>query len=374
MMAILKKRQESDDQFNQYLRQCRASFDSLLRVQLDFTDAVFGMNEVNIHKWLKSKGLNFKKRFKIVSRRRQFSVSIHFSQWISLFKEALNLEKELKEEKKIFNKGQEILRQISNMRSNFWRSWIELAVALNTSNHAWARQQVAKIIKTGPYEVFFHAPLNFEKRMEIEIIELFSLAIQRFKKKIKNEMLSRILIDELNQLGNSIEFRSFSGRFNSDWSLAELRGMSKKELFVRKYFDFWYSKYFNRTAEVELRSFLREVLTPRTLKKALVSQLWVFAYYLPSDQKLRKILSEKLVKAWRSKDMYKKFVVIRLLGQKPIKRALQKEIPEFSKARFQIERNYFRKLLDSGVAVHFALYHLMRLGDKDRENLWWLVI
>ena len=354
MMTLLRKKEEKeqkikDDTLDRYIKRCLLSFDSLFVSQLEAL-------EKGLDKKIKESG------------------SLPLPRWISLFQESLSLQEKLRERKKILFRGREILEEISFLKSSFWRSWIELALALNTpENFAWPKRPISRTIKTGPYENFFYAPWGGRENREEEVAKLLVFALKKFKRVSRNKILPKILADKLNQLQANIEFKALKIFFRANWSLAKLRSLSPRGLITRTYFDFWYSKYFNRTSEGEMSAFLQQVLNVRVLKRASLAQFWVFEHYFPEKDTLKKIIFKRLEMAWKSKDLYKKFIVIKLLAREEIKKELEKKIPELKGPYTAIQKQYFRILLDSQAASQFALYHLMHLEDTNPEYLWEIV-
>ena len=353
LAALLKKREGGENpHFKSYVERCKNRFDPLLSAQW----------ELKVSPKTSPRALEIKKRIQ---------KKAHFAGWMALFSEALELPQYFPRKQDRMIRSRALLKQMAPIKSNFWRNWIELALSLHTSNTGWMHKIVRQILTTGQAQIFFHTPrgdLNDSDKNKMH--QLLASAIQKFVQKSGDVRLGRILSSKMGEFSGK-KTLSWSAPYYDNWPLSELRAMGKKGPYARHYFDFWYSKYLGRTSELERKTFLREILSERTIRKAHPSQLWVFADGLPDRAPLHDALMEKLKVFWKSENLYQRFVVVRLLSNDSLKEKLAKEIPELSRPTFQIEREFFRQLLRSGDAPELALYHLIRLGDLDHQALWW---
>lgn len=168
--------------------------------------------------------------------------------------------------------------------------------------------------------------------------------------------------------------RRINSTYGSEWSLTELRKIIGTYRLGRSFPDFWYMEMLNRTSDAEIFNFMDKSLSSRGIQQLPYESMWIFSYYLPTDDTRRKLIADKLLRMWRSKNDYHRYIVVNMLSNEAIKRLLIEKEHSFKRALFQIERDFFHKTLQSGTAVDFSLYHLIRLGDKDDRSLWWMVL
>ncbi len=356
LAILLKSTEKSTDNphFEDYLKRCRVGFDALLSAQLGIGRFPTASQVPHIKKALGQR--------------------VHIAQWMALIKEAQDLPRYFPEEKARFARARAILKQIRSIPSPFWRSWIELALALHSSNRAWIQRQAHQIATTGYRQIFFHLPHGFEPSGQAEINPLLMHILQKFIQHTGEQHLGRLISGKLAQLSGQAS-TTWDRPFYDNWRLSELRQVSKKGPRTRRYFDFWYSKYLGRTSTMERQNFLNAVLTPRTLEEAHPSQLWVFGEdFAAEGPRLRPILDKKLANLWKSKSFYQRLVVVQLLANPTLKEELAKSLPAMNRPLAEIRRDYFRELLHSGQAPELALYHLIKMGDLDRKYLWWVAL
>ena len=353
LATLLKKREGGENPlFQNYVQRCKTRFDPLLAAQWQLK-------------------LSPKTSPRALEIKQHLQARPHFAQWMALFGEALELPQYFPKEKDRLARSRTLLKQMAPIKSNFWRHWPELALSLHTSNTGWMHKLVRQILATGRTQIFFH-PLGGRpsESDQNKMHQLFVNAIQKFVQKSGDARLGRMISGKMAEF-SGLKSRSPATPYYDNWTLSELRAIGKKGPMVRRYFDFWYSKYLGRTAETERKIFLQQILSVRSIKEAHPSQLWVFADDLPAKAPLHDALMEKLKVYWKSEDLYQRLVVLELLSNQSLKEKLAKDIPHLSRPTLQIEREFFRELLRSGDAPEFALYHLIRLGDLDHQALWW---
>ena len=156
------------------------------------------------------------------------------------------------------------------------------------------------------------------------------------------------------------------------WSLAEIREKLKGERVKGGRWGFWFQKLLERTSSEEASLVLQKNLDRHFIEEMEVSDIWMFKYYYPVQPGLRKSAADKIYSAWKKGDPWLKYLVVELIANPEIKKVLAERESFFVKAFFQIERWFYGNLLKQGIGVHFAFYNLMRLGDNDRRNLWWM--
>jgi len=264
-------------------------------------------------------------------------------------------------------------KKVESISINFWRNLFSLNLALASKNTPWLTQLVQSLGQTSPH-LFLISGLNLhsdERRMVRDyILELLEKLVDR---KVSSERI-KILARKVSQLGKTEEFGEIGNELDANWSLTELRGLFQNPLWKEEYFDFWYSLIVDRTSQAEVDGKLRNVLSPTLVEKIPFSQMWIFEYYLPPDEKVRNALYKRLKYKWEKGSLLESYQVLEILEMAPVKTHLSKEVSDLNRATFQLSREFFIRLLNSGNSTHYALYQLYRLGDKQSDHLWWLIL
>jgi len=327
---------------------------------LDQLDGVAG--------YLKANSFGLKERLRIQS---QFSQKKKVRAEKTLVIENLKLILEGKNLDTSFKRSK-MLKAVKRIKSRFWQRIIEFPIALEANNKVWLSRLKKSLCQESPY---YHDVRGWDFSTEEVLLvrDYFLNILKQYSDKYGEDEELKILAEKLSLYGKSNEFKTIRSRFDSDWSLSEIRENFKNPYLRNKYFDFWFLVLMNRTSDMELDQRIRESLSQKVLTKALDSQFWVFEYFFPADSDLRAIIYKRFDSQWRGRDRIHRFQVLRSLSRSAIKKGLAKRNPEFNRAIFQIKRQYFSELLLSGEATHFAFYQLAKLGDRDSDNLWWLM-
>lgn len=326
-------------------------------------------DDQEVGSYLLKNGLGLKSRLKIQSNFRQKKyVRQQKKDILELINELQN-----KEGLKSPEKRQGYLKRIDNINHPFFKSLFSFLIAIEAKNQPWAYRLKRQLSKSSPYWNLIRG-IQFTEDEEVLVRDFILFALNEYQEVFEDEEGLKILAEKITQTGHTQEFRTVRSRMGADWSLAELRERFKNPLLKSEYFDFWYMIMMNRTSDAELRQKFRQAITKRSLLQSRAGQLWVFEYFFPGEDSLRQIILAKLLKAWRSGNQIDRYSVLRTLELPKVKQALAAMNPTFKRASFQIKREFFNELLHSGYSTENALYELYLLGDKNEENLWWLML
>lgn len=325
-------------------------------------------NSAGVKKYLRESGLPLHKRFKIQSLYRQAGkVKNEKSLVLELISYGLSDDRFKDPFDRINYK-----EKVEGIPLAFWRNLFSINLALAADNRPWLTKLLRSLGQVSPhlFEVYGLPFVKEERKMVRDyILELLEKLRDR---KVDLERV-KIVAKKMEQLGRTDEFEEIASELDADWSLSELRGLFRNPLWKDEYFDFWYSLILGRTTQAEIDSKLRSVLDQSLVEKAPFSQLWVFESYLPPDEDVRKILYSRLKERWRRGTLLDTYEVLEILKLPPVKNALAHDLKDFNRAGFQLSRDFFIRLLNSGQSSEFALYQLYSLGDKKSDHLWWLI-
>lgn len=323
----------------------------------------------DVKSYLKENGLSLKERLKIQSNfyQKQNLKSLK-SKIISLI-EKFNAKEGLSSPEK----RHALLQEVKTIPIAWWERLFSLQLATEARNQPWALELKRELAKSSPY-VFLIKGIPFGELELVKIREFILKTLVRYKEEFEDEVGVKILADRFMGSLDSSDFKTIKDRVDADWSLSELREKFSNPLLRSEFFDFWYMVMMNRTSDSEVRSRLRKALSLRSLKGAQDSQLWVLEYFFPGQKEMREIIIDRLSKMWRGRSLIDQYSVLRIARNPKIKKLLSAKASDFEKPDFKIVREYFDKLLHSGYSSHFALYELYFLGDKNPDNLWWLIL
>ncbi len=366
MAIIIDVRRGKREIFKNLFLKCQQKISKEFSTILYFP---FLSNLEEVKTYLKENGLSLKERLKIQS-------SFYRKQKIKEIKnKIIDLIDVLASEESLNSpeKRHEILLKVKMIPILWWERLFSLLIATEAKNRPWSLELKRELAKSSPY-VFLIKGIPFDEIEMVKIREFILKVLTRYKDEFNDIEGVKILADRFNGSLESGDFKTIKEKVDADWSLSELREKFDNPLLRSEFFDFWYMVMMNRTSDSELRSRIRKALSYRALNSAQYSQLWVLEYFLPVDEKMRKLIVRQLSKMWVSNSLVHQYTVLRASRNQPLKKILSQSSKEFEKPDFKIVREYFDKLLNSGYSTHFALYELYYLGDKNPENLWWLIL
>ncbi len=366
MGVLITLRRGKRELLKDYFAKCSQNLSDQMKVMMFFP---FLGEIVEVGKYLKENGLPLKRRLRIQSTFRQ-------KKYLSSKKVViLELLETLKKEDSLKSPGerQVVFDRVKNIGHEFWRQLFSFSLAIKAKNLPWALELKRELAKSSPYWNLIKS-ISFTHEEEIMIRDFILYALTQYQEVFEDSEDVKILAERFAQIGHTNDFRLIKSQLNADWSLAEIRSKFKNPLLKSEYFDFWYLIMMNRTSDTELRQNFRKAISKRSLLKARPGQMWVFEYFFPADENRRNEIIKKLLKMWKRKNLVDRYTVLRAASLPKIKKNLADKESSFLRADFQMKREFFTEVLNTGYSTEGTLYELFQLGDKNEDNLWWLML
>ena len=276
---------------------------------------------------------------------------------------------EINEERDEIKKRVFILERIKNEPDGLLKYLLELSVALDSDNQAWAKKIAKKIINTGPEEPFFFRSIEFPD-FHNQLKSTIKSFLIKVKYRLKDKMIKKMMINQMVNLAPTENLEEVLPFWSADWTLADMRNFLNSRNYGKPFIGFWFLELISSTHEAEVMRFLKEVLDQEVVKKYGKSFAWLLAMH-PS-----KSLSSEIIKIfkelWESEVSYNRYLVLEFLEYSQLKEQMVKEVPELSKPLFQLKRTLFLGMLKRGENLNFSIYQLLKLGDRSEELLWWV--
>ena len=366
MGVLITLRRGKRELLKDYFAKCSQNLSDQMKVVMFFP---FLGEIVEVGKYLKENGLPLKRRLRIQSTFRQ-------KKYLSSKKVViLELLETLKKEDSLKSPGerQVVFDRVKNIGHEFWRQLFSFSLAIKAKNLPWALELKRELAKSSPYWNLIKS-ISFTHEEEIMIRDFILYALTQYQEVFEDSEDVKILAERFAQIGHTNDFRLIKSQLNADWSLTEIRSKFKNPLLKSEYFDFWYLIMMNRTSDTELRQNFRKAISKRSLLKARPGQMWVFEYFFPADENRRNEIIKKLLKMWKRKNLVDRYTVLRAASLPKIKKNLADKESSFLRADFQMKREFFTEVLNTGYSTEGTLYELFQLGDKNEDNLWWLML
>ena len=261
-------------------------------------DYRFSENE-SLEKYISPYKLNKKNKnriFKIASLIQEKSGPKNYVQiFINLSNEKLEGERD-----HILDTLQDYSTKVRNT-DNVFAVLTRLLIALEWKNYSWAKREIKDLIHLNSLRYIYSIQMNTNQERMIQLQE----ALYRLVKKIyKVEVIKqeiRLLVSNLSLFMEDNDIKTLVNELDANWSLVELRRLSKEGRRGREYFEFWYSSLKGRTTKNEILSYFKRSLNPEIIREMSPHSLWVFSEYLPSDKEERFEIINRGVQLGRKK-------------------------------------------------------------------------
>lgn len=254
-------------------------------------------------------------------------------------------------------------------KNEFKVALVDFLISLNTNNIAWMKKSARKLLLYHPTSFRFNFEKIFEKESDYDIFtEKLSIYLKQKIDKIDEDNLKKMIINHFDNLF----FANYGKKLDIDssYSLSELRDSLKSVIFGKPYFDYWFFRFLGRTSFDESYSTLSAHLSTDVLKKLEDQRLWVLLYYMSGDEAWREQFELKLKTMSQGQDPFLKEIYITLLSDPVVKQMLSKNSKELSAPFFRVQRDHYRKSLESRFNSEYSIFKLISIGDVDRDLFW----
>lgn len=313
-------------------------------------------------------GKDFERRLKQIKDKK----SSLDNDMIEIFKKSLKtfeMEKGIDKETKI----RKIAESLKSSKSIFWKNFIELNLAVESGNSAWVRRVFKSFINVGPEVILFdeeNSLIKANSEWKDDFLKMFKRLEKYFE---EDEDKFDMFISQINFLFSGQYFNEVKNQFSVNFSLTDLREISKKTYSSQFYYPWIFNRLYPRTSDIEALNFLEKTFKNIDINELRYDQYWVLYYYFPKGDEIRGKIINDLIKMWNSQSFYYKYLVIRAMEDQVIKENLSKKSQVFKKPLFKIKREFYQSLLLSGKSTQLAIYNLILLGDLNLDNLFWMI-
>ena len=279
-------------------------------------------------------------------------------------------------EPKLYAENKGWIEEVDKVPSKFLGNLIRALVYARAGNAGKAKICLSEIILADPDEIifeiqrsYFHPPHDHGN-----FVLMLAQTIKILHRELDRPMVVKLLANYLFYMFDGGDGYDFRDDVDAGWSLAEIKKWSISPNFGPDYAGLWYIILQKKVSEDEAKKYVAQQLEKNGLSPALLNQLWVFVDNVPVVEDQRQAIVGALLSRLKSDGDYEKYLAIKMVrSSEGIKKALGKERPDYLRAEFQIEREFYLSLLNRGKAVEFDLFHLMRLGNLNENFLWWTV-
>lgn len=251
----------------------------------------------------------------------------------------------------------------------------ELAIALKTNNLEWIKKLCRKLLNASTLQFAIYLdPSSMDNKSFTKFSGALFKMLTSLKEKTKDEKLVRMLATKIADFLPTLSKKKMISTFDANWSLKELREIMASREYGGRAIGFWFHTLEGRTTKAEVDQFLDSAIKRGVLKRLPIEDFWLFKHYYPGDAR-RDQLEKRFIKLIeKKKDIVDKLIILELLEREAIKKKLASIKGHYKKATFQIKRDIYKEVLESGRPSDFALYNLFLIGEKNPNLFWWFVL
>lgn len=246
-----------------------------------------------------------------------------------------------------------------------------LLLAKESNNFSQIKGLIEEVIHWEPRVLPFYGidiPLSNETWSSVDDL------LVGIVKNLKDKILAKAFITRVSQFVDESKLPKLFDEMNTDWSLNDLRVIVKSPWYAPLFPAFWFSQLSGRVSTSEMTDINLKLIERKKITKWENHDLWMFSDWMPNDQALRLDIIESISRINNVDEDYMKELVVRLAENAITRKLLDEKKIISTKVLFKLKRDFYFKLLSAGKHVDYSLYHLIVLGDEDRNYLWWYAI
>lgn len=292
------------------------------------------------------------------------------------FSKAMDLISKKSDGAGVYKVSERLLRTTRYQKSNLISKIVRILVALKSGNDSWAKKLIREVLDSDLEENIFYLQRYyfFSDEHYRTFRDKLLKGLDIIGEKLLGERLFKFFISYLDYAFEDRELSDLRERVGANWSLQEIRLMMNSVNYGWNYPKMWSFVMNRRFSDQEFLKFLNQRLTPAEINKRGKSLASLYRFFVPKDKKRRNSVVKEIGKLTDSRNNYDIYLLLKLLENNNIKRPLYSAYPALKSRNMEYQKKFFTKLLNQGVAVEFCIYNLIKLGVKDEDMLWWLIL
>lgn len=236
------------------------------------------------------------------------------------------------------------------------------------NNPLAANKEIYSILQTDPSELYFSerniSNQDFAKH-SLHFLNSLVAYLNFIKEKLGDRLLADMLITYVADFYSGEDQKKLIDlRFNNFDKNFILENITSP-VWGKEFLGFWSRQAINQLTTIEFHQTLEKNLSDSRLNQQFNSLVWIFQDYFPPQDEWRRIILNKAIAYQKSKNYHERYLFLLLLKNESIKNQLLKRDGSLSTPIYQLQRKFYRELLENKVACDFAIATLFKLGDED---------
>lgn len=314
-----------------------------------------------------------KRHLKGVPKKERVVLSKIIKKKTELNAKKINLSEILLDSEKILSsqidrfKIRHLLDKLNKIEGNLAIEIIKLALFLKVKNNGRGHIIFNKILSSDKAKFLFYGERGVSKLLREDLYNGLVPVLDFLSDKLHGKRfyyLSIYLKDF---------FPEMKLQYDSSISLKDLRAITRSHVWGDNYPALWVSEFVGRTTNKDSYNYIENVLKVNSTKSKFLDLMWLFKYHTPRDEQTRKRLKEAVIELKNSNNDYYKMTLYSILENKEIYEMVKKEL-KLKRPLFNLKRQYYRDLLQTGEHINFATFNLLSLGDRGKDLIWWKIL
>ncbi len=236
---------------------------------------------------------------------------------------------------------------------------VKVAVAIESSNQAWAEKIILDLLGLEHHHSFFN---SYIAKGDLEKLQKNVMGIlQHTQRKMQDKFLFKLFASYLVEFYDVSSRKEFYKAFNLNWTLQEIRKVAESKVYGHNLTGLWIPILKKRVSRSELVKYYKKVLTEENIIRFPKKVLWIIMDYVPDNKTIKQKIVKVISSMRNSVDPYLKELYIRLHDKDKVSEMFVKSLHK--RPVFVLKRDFYRDLLKKNIAVEYAVYNLLMLGD-----------
>ncbi|MCY4644692.1 MAG: hypothetical protein OXB88_08755 [Bacteriovoracales bacterium] len=271
-------------------------------------------------------------------------------------------------ENKNTTSSKKILKILNEIKSHILSKIAQMAIYHKLGNKGRMHQLLDSILSSDKDFFLIMGEVNTTSKNSLKLEQqLFSLI------KFLSEILSENEFKFMKTYLKSYWPDFIEKHFPTSLSLNEIRRLSQTFRWGISYPSLWVEALQSRSTQNDIHKYLERVFAKNRSKDFLKNHFWVFSFYTPFSDDIKSFIKEEMRKLYKSRSPYDKFLFLKVMSNSNLYEFLKKSL-RIRTSPFNLKRKMFRSILEVDHIINFSLLHLIALGDRNEDLLWWKIL
>lgn len=285
---------------------------------------------------------------------------------LELFKEVNSFNQDEKKSRIELKKTLEKLDNRIDIFSKLMESYLYLDQGNIAKSHKIWKTIISKELLSFGFNT--HITKNYRSEILTYSIEL----LKKIYEKVPNDRYFSALLIYLADNTNGEFKKRLEDSFDVILNYDEVLMLSQSVNFGHGFPNIWFPLLRNKSTMIVAENYLKESLFYKDLSSKKIDSLFLIEKYFPKNMVERDIIWNAFLELENKNDSYYRDLKFRILDQDQVRNYFMKKKKKYIRPNFSQKRNHYRLLLKEGIAVEYALFQLIKLGDYSPSYLFYL--